>query len=129
MSYLVNKYADADPVKESLYPKDPELRANVDRLLFFDIGSLYKNIVDYFVSRYGLTCNYSQWCSIKSSYIVNCTSILFCTAFRQCKLLSNSISKSFDSAGRKMKELTFFLHFSPEAQIFGYGVVPACIVL
>jgi hypothetical protein len=51
MSYLVNKYADADPVKESLYPKDPELRANVDRLLFFDIGSLYKNIVDYFVSR------------------------------------------------------------------------------
>ena len=50
MSYLVNKYGHEDPEKLHLYPSDPEHRAKVDRLLYFDIGSLYKNIVDYFVS-------------------------------------------------------------------------------
>jgi hypothetical protein len=34
----------------SLYPPEPELRATVDRILFFDIGTLYKALVDYFVS-------------------------------------------------------------------------------
>jgi hypothetical protein len=34
----------------SLYPPEPELRATVDRILFFDIGTLYKSLVDYFVS-------------------------------------------------------------------------------
>lgn len=48
MQYLVNKFGTGDPEKESLYPADPEIRANVDRLLFFDIGSLYKSLVDYF---------------------------------------------------------------------------------
>ena len=49
MCYLVNKYGE-DAGKEKLYPRDAELRANVDRMLYVDIGSLYKNIVDYFVS-------------------------------------------------------------------------------
>jgi len=48
MQYLVNKYSDGDSAKEALYPSDPETRANVDRILFFDIGSLYKSLVDYF---------------------------------------------------------------------------------
>lgn len=46
LAYLVNKYAGDD--KRSLYPTEPEARANVDRLLYFDNGTLYKNIVDYF---------------------------------------------------------------------------------
>ena len=50
MCYLVNKHAGSNPDKQSLYPTDPEQRANIDKLLFFDIGSLYKNVVDYFVS-------------------------------------------------------------------------------
>jgi len=48
LSYLVNKYAEENPSKRSLYPTDPEQRATVDRLLYFDNGTLYKNIVDYF---------------------------------------------------------------------------------
>ena len=50
MCYLVNKYHDNDPDKQRLYPTDPEQRAVIDRTLFFDIGTLYKSIVDYFVS-------------------------------------------------------------------------------
>jgi glutathione S-transferase len=37
-TYLANKYAPDN----SVYPKDPKVRANVDRLLYFDIGTLYK---------------------------------------------------------------------------------------
>ena len=48
MCYLVNKYGD--DTTWSLYPRNPEARANVDKILFFDIGSLYRSIVDYFVS-------------------------------------------------------------------------------
>lgn len=48
MCYLVNKYNNDDLELQSLYPKDPETRGNIDKLLFFDIGSLYKSIVDYF---------------------------------------------------------------------------------
>jgi len=44
MSYLVGKFGKDD----SLYPNDPQKRANVDRMLYFDIGTLYKSMIDYF---------------------------------------------------------------------------------
>ena len=47
MAYLVNQYCKED---SNLYPKDPQKRAIVDRMLHFDIGTLYKSMVDYFVS-------------------------------------------------------------------------------
>ncbi|GBO03184.1 Glutathione S-transferase 1, isoform D [Araneus ventricosus] len=46
LAYLANKYAPDSPV----YPKDPKERAIVDRLLYFDIGTLYKAEGDYLVS-------------------------------------------------------------------------------
>ena len=46
MSYLVSKHGSDD----RLYPKDPEKRAIIDRMLYFDIGTLYKSMIDYFVS-------------------------------------------------------------------------------
>ena len=55
MCYLVNKYSGDDPEKRKLYPVDPEHRAVVDRTLYFDIGSLYKCIVDYFVRLFYFT--------------------------------------------------------------------------
>uniref|UniRef100_A0A1W7RAF5 Glutathione S-transferase 1 n=1 Tax=Hadrurus spadix TaxID=141984 RepID=A0A1W7RAF5_9SCOR len=42
LTYLVNQYA---PDSE-LYPKNPKKRALVDRLLYFDIGTLYKALAD-----------------------------------------------------------------------------------
>lgn len=44
MAYLVNKFGKDDRI----YPKDPVKRALVDRMLYFDIGTLYKSMVDYF---------------------------------------------------------------------------------
>ena len=42
-TYLVNKYAPDSPI----YPKDPQARALVDRMLYFDIGTLYKAESEY----------------------------------------------------------------------------------
>jgi len=42
-SYLVNKYGKDD----SLYPKCAMKRAEVDRLLYFDMGTLYQRFGDY----------------------------------------------------------------------------------
>lgn len=47
ITYLVNQYSP----QSSLYPKDPQKRAIVDRLLQFDMGSIYKNISDYLVMK------------------------------------------------------------------------------
>lgn len=45
MTYLVQKYGKDD----SLYPKDFQQRALVDKMLYFDIGVLYKSIIGYWV--------------------------------------------------------------------------------
>lgn len=46
MRYLVDMYAP----DHSLYPKDVKKRATIERLLDFDIGTLYQSITDYFFS-------------------------------------------------------------------------------
>lgn len=43
MSYLVDEYSPG----HSLYPSDRKLRAQIDRLLYFDIGTLYKSEGQY----------------------------------------------------------------------------------
>ncbi|KAG8224469.1 hypothetical protein J437_LFUL003192 [Ladona fulva] len=49
MSYLITKYGSEED-RERLLPSDPEARARVDRMWYFDIGCLYKSISDYYAS-------------------------------------------------------------------------------
>ncbi|XP_046990157.1 glutathione S-transferase 1-1-like [Schistocerca americana] len=43
IGYLVDNYAEDD----SLYPRDPKRRATVNRMLFFDAGTLWMSYSDY----------------------------------------------------------------------------------
>ena len=45
-AYLANAYAKDD----SIYPKEPKVRARVDQLMYFDMGQLYKSFGDCFVN-------------------------------------------------------------------------------
>jgi glutathione S-transferase len=42
--YLVEQYAKTD----SLYPKDLELRAKINQMMYFNEGTLFKRFYDYF---------------------------------------------------------------------------------
>ncbi|XP_063243056.1 glutathione S-transferase 1-like [Bacillus rossius redtenbacheri] len=44
MEYFVDKYAKDD----SLCPKDPQKRARVHQMLFFDASTLFQRVLDYF---------------------------------------------------------------------------------
>lgn len=44
ITYLAEKYGKND----SLYPKDPKKRALIDQRLYFDLGSLYQPIINYY---------------------------------------------------------------------------------
>ncbi|CAL1265904.1 unnamed protein product [Larinioides sclopetarius] len=48
LAYLANKYAPDSPV----YPKDPKERAIVDRMLYFDIGTVFMAVREYLVSNH-----------------------------------------------------------------------------
>ncbi|XP_072158195.1 glutathione S-transferase 1-1-like isoform X1 [Bemisia tabaci] len=44
--YLANEYMGSD---DSLYPRDAKKRGLVDRMLFFDMGTLFKSFADYYL--------------------------------------------------------------------------------
>lgn len=46
MKYLVDQYAKDD----TLAPKEPKLAAMVNQRLFFDVGTLFSRLQDYFVN-------------------------------------------------------------------------------
>ncbi len=46
MRYICDKYGEGN----SLYPRDPQQRAIVDRMMDYDLGTLYKAIRNFTVS-------------------------------------------------------------------------------
>lgn len=44
-AYLVDRYGKPD---DSLYPRDPQLRALVNQRLYFDMGTVYQSMSDYY---------------------------------------------------------------------------------
>ncbi|KAK7072117.1 glutathione s-transferase [Halocaridina rubra] len=44
-SYLASQYAKDD----TYYPLDPKIRAKIDRLMYFDMGTLYDRFLKYFI--------------------------------------------------------------------------------
>jgi hypothetical protein len=108
MCYLVNKYSGDDPEKQKLYPTDPEQRAIVDRSLFFDIGSLYKSIVDYFVSNLYLSFSFSFFLCLCLSVFVFLSFSLFAfrTFYISCFLQSSTRVSSLISDPSTKASLT-----------------------
>ncbi|XP_034116394.2 glutathione S-transferase 1-1-like [Drosophila albomicans] len=48
LTYLIEKYAKDD----SLYPKDPQRRAVVNQRLYFDLGTLFKALAEYYYPQF-----------------------------------------------------------------------------
>ncbi|XP_034112501.1 glutathione S-transferase 1-1-like [Drosophila albomicans] len=48
ITYLVEKYGKDD----SLYPKDPQKRAVVNQRLYFDLGTLFKALAEYYYPQF-----------------------------------------------------------------------------
>lgn len=46
--YLVEKYGKND----ALYPKNPKIRASINHLIYFDMGTLFKRFYEYFMPIY-----------------------------------------------------------------------------
>ncbi|KAH8409770.1 hypothetical protein KR222_006470 [Zaprionus bogoriensis] len=44
MVYLTEKYAKSD----ALYPQDPQQRARINQRLYFDMGTFYRSLADYY---------------------------------------------------------------------------------
>lgn len=45
MGYFVDKYAKDD----SLYPREPQRRGTVDKMLYFDLGTLNNSLIKTYV--------------------------------------------------------------------------------
>lgn len=66
MVYLVEKYAKNDV----LYPNDPQKRALINQRLYFDMGTLYRSLADYYYPQIfqKLPANEEQFKKIEDSF-------------------------------------------------------------